>query len=228
MNRARFGRDALRVFAAHDRPDWFRIRNAGDTAEVRLYDEIGYYGTSASEFADQVSALEVPRIDVRIHSMGGDVFDGVAIYNALRQHDAHITTFVDSIAASIASVIAQAGDDRVIVESGQMMIHNAWGIAIGDAAEMRRYADLLDKQTGNLANIYAARSGRPASDFVELMADDSWLDDAEAVTAGLADRVLIPERRNNDDDQDADAAEVKAARTARIAALLRHAEEITI
>ena len=137
---------------------WFDIRNAtGPVATIRIYDEIGYWGVTADDLARELAAVTAPEIEVQINSPGGDVFDGLAIYNALRMHKAKVTTRVDGLAASAASVIVQAGDRRVMVKSAQMMIHEAWGLAIGPAAELREFADLLDMQNDVLAGIYADR-----------------------------------------------------------------------
>lgn len=178
---------------------WYEIRNQdGDKAVVRIYDEISYWGITADDFAREIAAISTPEIEVQINSPGGDVFDGLAIYNALRTHPAHITTRVDGIAASAASVIVQAGDRRVIVESAQLMIHEAWGLAIGPAREMREFADLLDKQNDVIAGIYATRSDKDVAHFRELMSTDTYLTDQEAVDLGLADEVYVPPRKGAD------------------------------
>lgn len=176
------------------RDDWYRIVDKGDgaPAEIFLYDEIGYWGTTASEFAEQIADLDTDTIDVHIASMGGEVFDGIAIYNALRTHPATINVQVDSLAASIASVIVQAGDIRNMLTGSQMMIHNASTLVFGDAEELREAADVTEKQDGIISEIYAERSGIAAEKFLELMAAGTWMDAAEAVEAGLADAVVKP------------------------------------
>lgn len=180
---------------------WYEIRNAdGDKAVLRIYDEIHWlFGVTPEDFARELDEITADEIEVQINSPGGDVFDGIAIYNALRAHPARITTRVDGIAASIASVIVQAGDHRVMLSGSQMMIHEAWGLAIGPAADMREMADLLDRQTANIANIYAERSGGDAAEFRERMTDETWLTAEEAVEAELADEVVVPERQGADD-----------------------------
>lgn len=175
---------------------WYEIRNAdGDRAVVRIYEEIGYWGVTAEDFAREVEAITAPEIEVQLNSPGGDVFDGIAIFNLLRAHDARIITRVDGLAASAASVIAQAGDQRIMVEASQMMIHEAWGLAIGPADEIRAFADLLDRQNEVIANIYASRSDGDAKKFRDLMAAETWLTHDGAVELGLADEVLIPPRQ---------------------------------
>lgn len=179
---------------------WYEIRNQGGRAVVRIYQEIGYWGVTAEDFATELAALTASEIEVQINSPGGDVFDGLAIYNALRAHPARVVTRVDGIAASAASIIAQAGDHRVMTQHAQMMIHEAWGVAVGPAQELRDFADLLDKQNDVLAQIYAdraAREDRPAEFFRALMAQgDTYLTDVETVDHGLADEILVPDRKD--------------------------------
>lgn len=185
---------------------WYDIRNAtGPVATVRIYDEIGYWGVTAADFVEEISAITAPEIEVQINSPGGDVFDGLAIYNALRLHKAKVTTRVDGLAASAASVIVQAGDRRIMVESAQLMIHEAWGVAIGPADEMREFADLLDQQNTVIAKIYASASGRDVDEFLALMEAETWLTDEAAVEAGLADEVLVPAASSDEDHDPATA-----------------------
>ena len=216
---------ALTVANGH-RANWYRIENRADDgrATVHLYDEIGFWGTTASEFIEEISALEVEAIDVRISSSGGDVFDGIAIYNALRAHDATVTTIVDGAALSIASVIAQAGAVRQMMSGSQMMIHEAWGLALGNAGDLREYADLLDFQTENIAEIYAERSGGTGrkAHYLKLMREETWLSAKDAVSEGLADRVVKVKAAAAtvaaDDDADDDEDEVQdSTETAAIA-----------
>lgn len=171
---------------------WYDIRNKdGDVAEIRIYEEIHWFwGIGAEEFAQELDEITAPEILCMINSPGGDVFDGVAIYNALRAHPAKVTTRVDGIAASVASVIAQAGDHRVMLTGAQMMIHEAWGLVIGDAGDMREYADLLDRQNDNIAGIYGRRADKDQAHFRELMMSDKWFNADETVDEGLADEVV--------------------------------------
>lgn len=174
---------------------WYEIRNAdADQAVIRIYDEISYWGVTADDFARDLARVTAARIEVQINSPGGDVFDGLAIYNALRAHPAEITTRVDGLAASAASVIVQAGDHRVMLGAAQMMIHEAWGVAVGPAREIREFADLLDRQNEVIAGIYAQRSDGDVDAFRELMTAETWLTDEGAVELGLADEVVHPAR----------------------------------
>ncbi len=172
--------------------------------DVYLYDEIGEWGTSAAGFMSELKDIQTAGITVHISSQGGHLFDGIAIYNALRTHPSFVTTKVDALAASIASVIAQAGDRRLMLTGSQMMIHEAHGMALGDAEDLRGLADLLDKQTDNIASIYAERArgtGKKAH-FLSLMKDETWMSPAEAVAEGLADEVVKPESVQPEEPQE--------------------------
>ena len=172
--------------------DWYTIKNEVDSTVVHIYNEIGGWGITADDFVSDLNNVTQGSLDVRINSKGGDVFDGIAIFNALRQHPAYVTTKVDALAASIASVIAQAGDERIMVQHSQMMIHDAHGVCVGGSEDMASFSDLLEKQSNLIAELYASRSGGNASEFRALMSQESWLTAEEAVEVGLADRVVKP------------------------------------
>lgn len=182
----------LRAGARNSWTDWLDIRNEGGAALLRIHDVIGDYWseTTSGDIAAKIDAIDAPEIVVSINSPGGNIFDGIAIYNALRAHPARIVTRVDGLAASIASVIVQAGDERQMMGGSQMMIHNAWGVAIGDAPEMRKMAEVLDHQNAVIAGIYAQHCATPEADLLDLMAAETWFTSAGAVESGLADTVL--------------------------------------
>ena len=178
----------------NDGADWCRVEAKAPTAEqaetvaeVHIYDEIGYWGTSAKDFAQQLAELDVDRIQLRINSPGGNAWDGVAIMNTLRRHRARVEVTVDGIAASAASLIAMAGDHIVMNRSSQMMIHDTSGMAWGNAATMRETADLLDKLSDSYADAYAKRAGGTRSAWRDVMRAETWYTAEEAVLAGLAD-----------------------------------------
>lgn len=177
------------------RPDWYSIgglRNlatGGREVDVFIYDEIGYFGITAQQFATEIAGLQVDTINLRLNSPGGEVFDGIAIYNVLREHRATVNVTVDGLAASIASVIAMAGDTVTMGRGSQMMIHEAHGLAIGNATVMRELADQLDRASDNIASFYAARTGGDMATWRAAMAAETWYSDTEAVAAGLADKV---------------------------------------
>ena len=173
------------------RNDWYRITNSTDPAvpsQVSIYDEIGYFGVTAADFIRDLAEIKGP-IELHLNTPGGEVFDGIAIYSQLKQRG-NVAVIVDSLAASIGSVIAMAGDTVTMAPGSQLMIHDGFGMGIGNAADMRQLADLLDKQSDNIASIYADRTGQPAETWRAAMRDETWYTAAEAVAAGLADNVL--------------------------------------
>lgn len=171
--------------------DWYRIRNAtSTTAEILVYDEVGYYGITAKDFTAALSDVTASSINVRLNSPGGDVFDGIAIYEALLRHPAKVTAYIDGIAASIASVIAMAADRRVIGRNSSFMIHDASGLCVGQSKDMRETAQLLERVSNNIADVYAHRTGvEDAEHWRSLMKAETWWTGAEAVKAGLATEV---------------------------------------
>jgi ATP-dependent protease ClpP protease subunit len=203
------------------------LNKDGPKATIRIYDEIGFFGITAEEVAAELEQINAAEIEVQIASLGGDVFDGIAIYNALRAHPARISTRVDSMAASIASVIAQAGDTRIMLTGSQMMIHEAWGIAIGSAADMRDLADILDKQTDVIAGIYAERTGGDVADFRSMMEGETWFTADEALEAGLADAVITPASQDPPADRtDTKFTEHADSVIAEVERLVARAEEV--
>lgn len=168
---------------------WYKVKaSSSKNAEVWLYDEIGGWGITARAFANEIKALgDIKHIDLRIHSPGGDVFEGMAIYNLLKNHPATIHVHIDGLAASMGSVIAMAGDVIHIPENAMMMIHKPWGIQGGDADQMRQYADLLDKVESTLISAYLNKSGKSEEEIKTLLKAETWYTGAEAVAAGFAD-----------------------------------------
>lgn len=164
------------------------------TAEVLLYNEIGSSGVGAGDFINDLRAANGP-VHLRVNSPGGDVFDGVAIHNAIVSHPHDVTVTVDSLAASAASFVAMAGTTVQMQRGAQMMIHDAWGGQVGNAAEMRRTADLLDGFSNQIAGIYASRAGGSIGQWRDAMRRETWYNADEAVAAGLADKVVTPAGR---------------------------------
>lgn len=170
---------------------WYEIRDAKDgTVEVLLYDEIGGFGVTAKEFVDELRAIKSPNIDLRVNSPGGDVFDGIAIYNALKNHAATVTATVDGLAASSAAFIVQAANRVYMATGATMMIHEPFGMTIGDAAEHEKMADTLSKMGDTIAGIYALRAGGTEAEWRERMRAESWYRAQEAVDIKLADALL--------------------------------------
>lgn len=194
---------------------WYKVNNQSDdddTTEVFVYDIIGgWFGVDAAEFVKELQDITTSHIKVRINSPGGNVYDSVAIHNALMMHSAEITVYVDSLAASGASVIAMAGDKVVMLPGSQMMIHDALMYAVGNAKELREQADFLDGQSQNIAHMYAAHAGGEPDAWRERMLAETWYFAQEAVDAGLADEIYTKagtEETTEDDDESTEDEEV--------------------
>jgi ATP-dependent protease ClpP protease subunit len=172
--------------------DWFRIdaKAGARTAQVWIYDEIGMWGTTARDFAARLQEIDASAITVHLNTPGGDAFDGMAIYNALKDHPAAVTVVVDGLAASAGSFIAQAGDTVRMNRGAQMMIHDAGGVAVGNASDMQEFASVLNKMSDAIAGIYASRAGGTVAEWRAAMRSESWYSAAEAVEAGLADETV--------------------------------------
>lgn len=170
---------------------WFRMKASGDkTADIYIYDEIGYWGVTARQFASSMKALgDLDHINLHIHSPGGDVFDGIAIYNLLNSHTASKTVYIDGLAASMASVIAMVGNPIIMPENAMMMIHKPWGITGGDANDMRDYADLLDKVEAVLIPSYAKKTGKTSDELALMLGEETWMTAQECLEHGFADQI---------------------------------------
>jgi ATP-dependent protease ClpP protease subunit len=170
--------NGLAKFQVRGGHDWYRITDAApdEAALVEIYDEIGYFGITAADFTRDLHAVKAKTINLRLNSPGGSVFDGLTIFNRLREHPATINVTVDGVAASIASVIAMAGDTVTMGLGAQLMIHNPSGLVMGQADDMREMADLLDKLArDSIADVYAAKAGKTAAHWLDLMAAETWL-----------------------------------------------------
>lgn len=175
---------------------WYTIKAKADdkeSAEISIYDEIGIWGVTAKAFINDLKKLgNVKNIVLTVNSPGGSVFDGLAIYNALKQtrdNGATITAKVMGIAASAASFIVMAANTIEMPENSMMMVHYASGLAWGNADTMRETADILDKIDSSIVGIYTARTGKDEKDVRALLEAESWLTAAEAKDAGFADTV---------------------------------------
>jgi len=178
---------------------WRVNRLSNEVADVFIYGDIGGWmdGLSANDFAREVVALDVGNLNVRLNSGGGSVFEGQAIYNTLSQHKAKVTVTIDGVAASIASVIAMAGDEIRITEGSHIMVHKPWSMAMGDADSMRKEADVLDSLESGIIDIYAARTGKNTKQLTDWVSAETWFKGQAAVDAGFADSVIPAKRREN-------------------------------
>ena len=175
---------------------YFSLEKSKQTATITIYGDIcswaweEYGEMSAQVLSKQLEALgDVTQIDVYINSYGGEVAEGLAIYNALRRHKAKVRTICDGFACSIASVIFMAGDERVMNEASLLMIHNAWTWASGNAAELRKQAEDLDKITQASVEAYKAHSSLSEEEIKALMDAETWILPAEALSYGFATSV---------------------------------------
>ena len=172
---------------------WHTLKNQSGNAELMIYDVIGdWAGLSARQLVDTLKTIDNDAITVRINSPGGSVFDGIAIYNALRYHPANITVRIEGLAASIASVIAMAGDTVQMAENSLFMIHNPFGWVSGEADDLRRTAGMLDKARDSIAMTYSERCGLPVAEIETLMSEETWFTAAEAKEKGLIDSIDKP------------------------------------
>lgn len=171
-----------------------------DEAEVFIYGDIGGWwgGVSAEQFAKDLATLDVGTLNVRLNSPGGMVFEGVAIYNALARHKANVIVHIEGIAASIASVIAMAGDEIRIAEGSRLMIHDPWSIVAGTAVDLRAEADVLDGLKSDLIDIYAARTEQKRDDLASWMTDETWLSARDAVDKGFADEMTPAKKKRKE------------------------------
>lgn len=185
----------------------YAAATTGGELELLVYDSIGanYWGggVTAEKVQQQLKdAGDVSKIKLRINSPGGDVFEGSAIYSLLAQHPAEVECYVDGLAASAAFTVAMAADKIHISESAMMMLHNAWGMCVGYAEDMKKTADVLDKVSGTMRDIYSKRSGMSADEVQTLMDDETWMTADEAVEYGFADDTVVRNPAEDQDDQE--------------------------
>lgn len=187
-------RTARRMWALHQANDkWYQIRNQKDgPTQLFIYDEIGYFGVGAQDLVRDLADVEGP-VEVHINSPGGEVWEGITIYNTLLARD-EVTVVIDGIAASIASVIACAGNPTLISKQGQIVIHDGFTMAIGNAAELRDLATKLDRASDTIAGVYAERTGQTAAHWRELMKVETTYSAQEAIDAGLVTGLVTSNR----------------------------------
>jgi len=198
----------------------------GETeAEISIYDSIGGYEINAKQFADDLKALEVDTIHLRINSPGGSVIDGNAIFNALQRHSAKVITHIDGLAASMASVIAMAGDEVRMADNALFMIHNPWTVSMGNADELRADADLLDKMRDIILTSYG-RSQYSAEELIDLMDAETWMTAQEALDAGFIDEIETGLRAAAELSATAAIGGIEVPAEKQIAALTRQVEAL--
>jgi ATP-dependent Clp protease protease subunit len=169
---------------------------AADRGALYLYAPIGqsFWGDSisAQAVADQLDGFKkdgVKAVDVYVNSEGGDVWDGKAIYEAISRFDGEKVVHIDGLAASAASFIAMAGDKIVCAPAATMMVHDAWGFAMGNAKDMRDVADILEMESAAIAGIYAKRTGQSLDHVKQMMRDETWMNAEKAKELGFCDEI---------------------------------------
>jgi ATP-dependent protease ClpP protease subunit len=203
-------------------PGFVRVSAADDKtgeAEITVYGDIGGWwdGVNANDFVRDIEALDAyaDTVNVRINSPGGSVFDGIAMYNAIAQLKARTVGHVESLAASIASVVLMGCDERRIGEAANVMVHKPWTIIAGNADDLVKEAGVLNTLENGLVNIYAARTGAKREDIAAWLAAETWLLGQDAVDKGFAD-VMVPAK-----GKDGKKAALTYARSAMLP-LFRH------
>ena len=170
--------------------NWYNINSkASKVVDVYIFDEIGMGGVNAQGFIEEIKSFKDSPMNLHINCVGGDVFDGMAIYNIIKKRTAKTTVYIEGIAASMGSVIALAADNVVMAENSLFMIHNAWGGAMGEAKEMKKTAKLLDKISGEIADIYVKKTKLPYDKVKEMMDEETWLNAEEALELGFIDSI---------------------------------------
>jgi ATP-dependent Clp protease protease subunit len=170
----------------------YRIRNAGKTLEIYVYDAIGGWlgGITPQMVADDLKAAgKIDVINLRINSPGGDVFDGIAIHNLLKSHRARVEVDIDGLCASIATIIAMAGDEVRMAQNAMFMVHEPSSGAYGTGEDLRKQADMLDQAKEILLDTYVGKTGGDRDHLSELMAGESWLRAADAREEGFVDSI---------------------------------------
>jgi ATP-dependent protease ClpP protease subunit len=174
---------------------WFNLAfdEETKTADIYLYNDIGFFGVSANDFKEQLLSVNAQDLNIYINSMGGDVTDGLAIFNLIQRHSGKKTVHIDGMAASIASVIAMAGDEVIMPETSLMFVHKPWTITAGNAEDLQRTAEHLDKTEAAIIAAYTQKTGRDAAFISDMMRDERTLSAAEAIELGFADKLIQDE-----------------------------------
>lgn len=176
----------------------FEFKNEVDKATLKIYDYVGDDGwgggVTAQSIEEELNSAENKAIDIYINSYGGEVFEGFAIYNILNRYNGYKTVYVDGIAASIASVIAMAGNKIVMNKASMMMIHNASGVAWGNAEDMKKVVQALESINEVIRDVYKARTGMVEEQLKALMDSETFMTAKECVDYGFADEISDTEQ----------------------------------
>lgn len=173
---------------------WYRIRAARKTAKLLIYDQIGAWGISSKDLLAQLAALGDAALTVRINSPGGDVFDALAIYNALSRHPGKVTAQIDALCASAATLVALAADEVRMADNALFMIHDPWTVSTGNSAKLLKQADVLDTMAEQIVGIYARKTGAAPAELRDWMHAETWYTAEQALAAGFIDAIDAPLR----------------------------------
>lgn len=174
-----------------DRPDWYRIENAtDDEADIIMYDYIGWPYNDAGEFVRAIGAMKQGKITIRINSPGGDVWDALAIYNAIKAHPSKPTTRIESLAASAASFIALAGAQKQAFKNAMIMIHEPMNGFYGNQYEHREIADILEQVSGVMVEMYADNTNVGKREIKDMLKAETWLTSKDAKEKGFIDTII--------------------------------------
>ncbi|WP_144561595.1 head maturation protease, ClpP-related [Bacillus mycoides] len=189
----------------------FKAEAKEDTSTITIYGDIGdsWWGesTSAKDIENALNSVDSDTITIRLNSGGGDVFDGIAIYNQLKNHSAKVIVHVDGLAASAASLIAMAADELIMNTGSMLMIHEASTFAWGTKTEIQKTLNALEGIDKSIADIYMTRFEGERSEIETMIKNETWFTANEAVEIGLADQV----NESSEDDEELDAEEFKNA-----------------
>lgn len=180
---------------------FYQLTQNNDVAELYIYGDITSTkwfeeDVTAKDIVEEINSISANVINVYISSYGGEVQAGLAIYNALKRHKAKVRTYCDGFACSIASVIFMAGDERIMNDSSLLMIHNAWSFAEGNAKELKKIAEDLEKITQASVSAYKAHSNLTEEEIVEMMDNETWILPEEAVEYGFATAIEKTKAKN--------------------------------
>lgn len=174
-----------------DKSDWYKIEALSeDSTEVMIYDVIGWPFNDAGEIIRALAGIDTKTVTVRINSPGGDVFDAMAIFNALQSHKSKIVTRIESLAASAASFIALAGKEVQAYQNAMVMIHDPWVLAAGNQYDLREIADILEKISGNMVDIYSQNSKVGKKEIRDMLKAETWFTAKEAREKGFVDTII--------------------------------------
>ena len=169
---------------------WYEIKNqASEYSDVYIFNDIGTFGITAQKFVDDIKNLDGRDIALHINSVGGEVFEGMAMHSIIKNRKGKTVAYIEGIAASIATVIALAADEVVMTENSLFMIHNAWGSSQGDAKEMMKQARVLEKISNEIAEIYVKKTGKSYDMIMDLMSNETWMTAEEAFEYGFIDTI---------------------------------------